>query len=621
MGIVYAAYDEKLDRRVALKVLRKLGSGSEKQGRRMLREAQALARLSHPNVVQVHDVGSFGAGQVFLAMEYLRGTTLRAWLDQGPRDWRVVLAAFVQAGRGLAAAHAAGLVHRDFKPDNVIVGEDGRVRVVDFGLAGALHDGSETSQSDEDEAALRDSALDLRLTRSGARIGTPAYMSPEQHMALPVDAYSDQFGFCVALWEGLFGERPFIGETIADVRALIVSGRHRPAPRSRLPARLIRAIERGLSVDPRDRWPSMTVLLDELTAAPRRSARLWLAGGLLATLAGAAAGVVIERSWRGAACDAAGAPMAATWSPEAAGAVSSAIRATRVAHADVAAAQAGEQLERYAADWSRARVRLCELAEEEGALTEQLYARARVCLDERLVEFDALVEGLRRSGPAQVHLAVGAAAGLSLPSPCLDVAWLQRRPAEPQPAASVAARDNLARALALRALGRFGEAEAAVALAEQTAVTTGPVALLRRARIVRGLVLADRGDRPAARVALEGALQDAGAEQDDDNAFDAALALAELDGLDRTDVLSAMSFVRLAEMWLTRLGVAPEDLRYADLWGVRGRIRLRDGQTEEARADLTRARELLARVLGPEHPRVAAVRTDDSPGGPPRSAP
>jgi len=190
MGVVYAAFDEALDRRVALKVIRRDTGRREAVRPRMLREAQGLARLSHPNVVQVYEVGEI-AGQLFIAMEFLQGRTLLEWLAERPRDWQAIVDVFAQAGRGLAAAHAAKLVHRDFKPENAIVADDARVRVVDFGLVRGDREPDDDAQPPGPSRSLSG----LRITQSGAVIGTPAYMSPEQHLRRSVDARSDQFSF------------------------------------------------------------------------------------------------------------------------------------------------------------------------------------------------------------------------------------------------------------------------------------------------------------------------------------------------------------------------------------------------------------------------------------------
>ncbi|MCH9687900.1 MAG: serine/threonine protein kinase, partial [Deltaproteobacteria bacterium] len=290
MGTVFTAYDEELDRRVAIKVLNR-DSRDEDTRARLLREAQALAKLSHPNVVQVYEVGQ-SAGAVFIAMEFVAGQTLRTWMDAGPRPWAQTLAKFAEAGRGLAAAHDAGLIHRDFKPDNAIVGEDDRVRVLDFGLARA--DGSGTPVLDEldnplrlddtgPETALRSGSeqsarLSSTLTRTGARMGTPAYMAPEQYQAGTSDARTDQFSFCVALWEAVYGERPFRGGSLAALGYAVLNGNIEPPPRgTAVPGWLHAVLLRGLSTRPEDRHPDMQSLLRELS---RDRARRWRVAGL-----------------------------------------------------------------------------------------------------------------------------------------------------------------------------------------------------------------------------------------------------------------------------------------------------------------------------------------------------
>ena len=277
MGTVYLARDLELARAVALKVHRDAADD------RLRREAVAMARLAHPNVVTVFEIGELD-GRAFVAMEYIPGHTLRAHLAARRRRRAEILELLCAAGEGLVAAHAAGLVHRDVKPDNILVGEDGRVRIGDFGLA------RETG-----EAPVRgdDPALDAstsgagetggRLTAIGAVIGTPAYMAPEQLDGGELDARTDQFAFCVVAWEALCGQRPFTGEALDALRAAIARGpvptarsggaRGRPegaAPAGTLPARLRRVLARGLAEDPAARWPSMRALLAALRAAERR---------------------------------------------------------------------------------------------------------------------------------------------------------------------------------------------------------------------------------------------------------------------------------------------------------------------------------------------------------------
>ncbi|MDC0720001.1 serine/threonine-protein kinase [Nannocystis bainbridge] len=277
MSVVYAAYDERLDRRIAVKLLRS-GEAADNQAR-LLREAQAMARLAHPNVVAVHEVGAW-ENQVYVAMEFVRGPNLRDWLQAVPRDIREIREVFVAAGRGLAAAHHAGLVHRDFKPANVLVGDDGRVRVGDFGLV--RHAGDEPLEPPAPAPVPSTSILSAgarvelstTLTQTGAILGTPAYMSPEQHLGRPVDARSDQFSFCVALYEALYGAPPFAGRDLFELARRVLAGAVSPVPEdSKVPAWLRRALVRGLAVDPAARWPSIDDLLDELERDPERAWR------------------------------------------------------------------------------------------------------------------------------------------------------------------------------------------------------------------------------------------------------------------------------------------------------------------------------------------------------------
>lgn|GEM_PF-760600 len=282
MGVVYAAYDDKLDRKVAVKLLRPgYGPVSENARRRLLREAQAIARLSHRCVVQVYEVGTH-EDEVFVAMEYVEGSTLKQW--QPSRDWRDILARYLDAGRGLCAAHGAGIVHRDFKADNVLVrASDLAVRVVDFGLART--DGHGPPANTEAETPARED--DPSLTRTGLVMGTPAYMAPEQHLAVATDTRTDQFSFCASLFEALYGYRAFAGERLDELRANVLAGKVEPAPRyTAVPPHVHKVLARGLSVDPDDRHPTMESLLAllELPKPSRPWQRITAAFGVTAVV-------------------------------------------------------------------------------------------------------------------------------------------------------------------------------------------------------------------------------------------------------------------------------------------------------------------------------------------------
>ncbi len=302
MGMVYAAYDPELDRKVALKLLRPDRAGAEGEAAlRLQREAQAIARLSDPHVVAVYDAGTFG-DQVFVAMEFVEGRTLRQWLADGKRGWPEVLEVFVAAGHGLAAAHAAGLVHRDFKPDNVLLGTDGRVKVADFGLARPAGEvGGEVLPSSSGSGS--GGLLASPLTEWGAVMGTPAYMAPEQRRGAAADARSDQFSFCVALWEALYGQKPFAGQELRE-----------PPEGSGVPARLGPVLRRGLSASPEERFPGMKDLLDDLQHDPAVFRRRWLvAAALILGTAALFSGLGYFQARRAQLCGGAGEKLAGVW--------------------------------------------------------------------------------------------------------------------------------------------------------------------------------------------------------------------------------------------------------------------------------------------------------------------
>ncbi|MEX1363094.1 MAG: serine/threonine-protein kinase [Nannocystaceae bacterium] len=293
MGVVYEAYDRDLDRRVALKVLRpEVAARSGLAARsRMLREAQALARLRHPNVTMVYEVGSGEGDSLFIAMELVEGRTLQRWLRARGRSWREIIEVFAQAGRGLSAAHRAGLVHRDFKPDNVIVDDEGQARVVDFGLARSAGLGELLPTLDDAGA----SAVGMELTCTGAVLGTPAYMAPEQFGGRTVRPASDQFSFCVALFEALYGRRPFPGNDLPSLQRSLLSGKPL-GPRRGVPRALHRVLRRGLALEPRDRYRSMEALLDALAACTRRAPSRRSMVLVLGLAAAAGLGAIVPRS-------------------------------------------------------------------------------------------------------------------------------------------------------------------------------------------------------------------------------------------------------------------------------------------------------------------------------------
>ncbi|MBC8067257.1 MAG: serine/threonine protein kinase, partial [Deltaproteobacteria bacterium] len=257
MGVVFSAFDPQLDRKVAIKLLFDRRA-DERERARLVAEAKAMAKLAHPNVVGVYEIGEH-AGRVFIAMELVQGRTLRAWIRERPRSWREILAMYLQAGRGLVAAHAAGIVHRDFKPDNVLVGDDERARVLDFGLARLV---AQPSSEDADASSASTSEASItKLTRTGAVLGTPAYMAPEQIQGGVIDELVDEFAFCIAMWEAFAGERPFAGASVQALFGNVTRGELRKPPRGALPGWIEAVLRRGLAADRERRWVSVVALL------------------------------------------------------------------------------------------------------------------------------------------------------------------------------------------------------------------------------------------------------------------------------------------------------------------------------------------------------------------------
>jgi serine/threonine protein kinase len=269
MGVVYAAFDPDLERRIAIKVLRG-ATATVEANERLVREARAMARLAHPNVVTVYEAGIAG-GRGYMAMELIQGETLAEWLAARKRPLAAILDAFLHAGRGLVAAHLARIVHRDFKPRNVLRGHDGRIAVTDFGLAREI---AAVASPTRDAVLSLDMAFDAPglwadITASGSLIGTPAYMAPEQWRGAEVTPATDQFAYCMALLEAIIGKHPCCGASRDELRAEIA---RLPVTvdACRIPRGLRTVLRRGLDPDPARRWPSMTILLERIARTRRK---------------------------------------------------------------------------------------------------------------------------------------------------------------------------------------------------------------------------------------------------------------------------------------------------------------------------------------------------------------
>ncbi|MBX7084541.1 MAG: protein kinase [Nannocystaceae bacterium] len=469
MAVVYLAHDLALDRRVALKVYDV--DARELSPSRIRREARAMARTSHPNVLVVHDVGVH-EGRTYLAMEYVEGGTLRAWLAEQPRSLRDIVAMFVQCARGLAAAHEVGLVHGDFKPDNVLVGADARARVADFGLARNADRAPERDPSLDDEHAAR------------RFVGTPRYAAPEQGAGEPIDARADQFSLCVALYEAVHGVHPFVGETALATATAIATDQRRKAPATRaVPRWLDRVLARGLAHRRDDRFPR----LDDLVAALERGSGSRRA--LVAIGATIATATVLAAWSRGPACAEAGAAIDAHWNDARAAALTDAFQATRSPIADEASAASRERLQAWSAAWRELRRESCLVAED--AADHQLLDRRIACLDGQLSQLDAAVETLAAADRDAVASAIDVVAGLPAPSRCADDERLRAAVAPPEDPALArdvdAARHELGLAHAVLTLGRYPEVarRAAAVAAGDAARRHRP--LVAEAALLRGM--------------------------------------------------------------------------------------------------------------------------------------
>jgi tetratricopeptide (TPR) repeat protein/predicted Ser/Thr protein kinase len=427
MGVVYAAYDPELDRKLAIKLMRAQPSFDDSTSgkARLLREAQALARLSHPNVVTVHDVGTLG-DDVFIAMEYIEGRTLRQWLTVEARPWREILGVFSLAGRGIAAAHAAGIVHRDFKPDNVLVANNGRVCVLDFGLARRPDDprGLQLTLQSEvlPEATTRAGGLAVQMTKTGAFMGTPAYMSPEQLSGQPIDAPSDQFSFCAALYEALCGESAFKGDSPRELLSAIKAGRlSEPRKSSQVPAWLRHALVRGLNANPDQRYPSMDALLATLERDPTR--RRWRIAGVaaVALLIGATAwssyGLARQRSQ---VCRGAEAKLAGVWDDNQKRLLSAAFLTTKKPYATDALRSVNRILDDYAQRWVTMQTQACE-ATRRGEQSQEMLDLRMACLSHRWEELRSLTRLFAKVDESLLPKSVNAAQGLSDIDDCAKV--------------------------------------------------------------------------------------------------------------------------------------------------------------------------------------------------------
>ena len=432
MGQVHAAYDPQLDRRVALKLLRfsdaEASERVDKDRERLLREARAMANITHPNVLTVFEVGTVD-GEVFIAMEYAGGGTLRAWANGERRAWREILDACLQAAAGLEAAHRAGLIHRDFKPDNVLLTSDGQVRVADFGLVGVSAETLWTGHELESTGAT------TTLTQDGAIVGTPAYMAPELQGPREASPAADQFAFCVSAWELLHGRRPFAGTSYRELARNAEAGELTDPAHTEVPAWIREILRRGLDPMPERRFESMQALAEALADDPRdrrrRRARstvtiLGIAAGV-AGIAAMAAGPEVREPVVDP-CAQSEERLAEVWGPERKAALEQAFRTSGAKWADEAAGVVTAQLDAYAQAWQGAHLEACEATHVRHEQSDAMFDLKMSCLADLRGELDAVTELLAGEVDAEmVRQAPSAVQGLRAVSRCADEEALRKR--------------------------------------------------------------------------------------------------------------------------------------------------------------------------------------------------
>lgn len=604
MGVVYAAYDDELDRKVAVKLLRRPNiDGAGDTGReRLLREAKTIASLSHPNIVHVYDVGTLGE-LPYVAMEFVEGPTLRTWLGEASRSIEEILEVFVATGRALAAAHAQGVVHRDFKPENVMIGKDGRPRVLDFGLARLMSPASDDTMSEPGRtesplaSTLSSSASPARLTsltHPGTAIGTPAYMAPEQHHQDPADARSDQFAFCVTLFEAAFGCRPFEGQTLSALAASKEGGRvNLPLADSEtqsVPGWLRETIMRGLRPNPSDRFPTMDALVAALQSGqvrPRRSyATLALGVGALCTLAGVAGTHYFwpaePASSAVALCEGAHDELAEVWNSTRASSL-----AEGFANASPNGASTWEAVKRavesYGEVWTTMHTEACAATRLDGSQSDELLDIRMLCLRERLGSLDATLTQMGSADSGVVEHAADAVGQLRSVEPCADVHALMDRVPPPDDPRDRAKFDinaaKLQTAAAQLRLGKYEQSQSVATAAVDGARALGVRPQLAAALFVLGETSVGLGKpHDAERILLDAAWA-AEAGRDDETAAEVWTQLLHLASDPLADKERIERWKPRATAAVARLDSKQHD---ADLANVLGVIHVHAGEIDDA---------------------------------------
>ena len=579
MGVVLRAYDPRLQREVALKTLRVAGNtGATRQ---LVREARAMAQVNHPNVLPIYDVVDDEDGG-FLSMELVEGQALSQWLAEERHSWREIIRVFVEAGRGLAAAHQHGLVHRDFKPGNVLIGSDGRIRVTDFGLV-------RFAMSGESSPTMRSVEVPIpgaELAPTGTVAGTPPYMSPEQHAGSNVDSRSDQYCFCVALWEALYRKRPFVEDTFDELVRAKQAGPPTPPKTRGVPRSVVAVMERGLSPDPENRLESMDRLLYILERARDRRRRAILGSGLLgASLASTFAWALPSTG----ACDGANEKMARVWNDESRTTLRDRFEASEAPFAAMALERLEPALDEYAQRWIDIRDGACRSTRIHKEHSDEIYEAQLACLDTRARSLESFLAVLEGGDAETLSRAVAAAGQLPSLEQCgqSDLASLVvPLPNDPDLRRQVMeARQRLELSRLLELSGRYREA---LEIVEETPDHDYP-ALRAERRLQHGSLLERIGDYPGSEQMLRAAYYEGRRLGLTEVPHQAATSLVFLAAVDLADAEAALRWAADAEVEAERHGTDDARASYLNAHGAA----LREaGNAEGALEYYHKAREL-----------------------------